>query len=311
MFKNKEYAYRVYKEGSFNKAAEKLHISPPALSAMIKRIETQLGMPIFNRKTSPISLTSFGVEYIKSIEAVNELEERVHNAAYELQTAQTGRLIIYASNLNVDYPISEAIAKFKNKYPKIKVSVVNMNTVISKQMLDSGEMDLFITARPLDEREYVRTLIAKEQLILVVPRDLSINEKFKVFQLNKNNINMLDSNSVKGVDLHEFRSIPFILSSRGNYLRSCTDRMFFEAGFEPQANMEVEESSVATNFARYGVGATIISNALLERSDFEHHFCLYKINSEHALRKVYICYRTGSYVTTAIEKFLNMFSELV
>lgn len=53
MFRNKEYIYSVYKEQSFTKAAEKLHISAPALSAMIKRIETQLGMPVFDRKTSP------------------------------------------------------------------------------------------------------------------------------------------------------------------------------------------------------------------------------------------------------------------
>ena len=94
MFRNKEYIYCVYKEQSFSKAAEKLHVSPPALSAMVKRIETQLGTPIFDRKTSPISLTSFGAEYIKNVEIINELENRMMNMNYEFQTLQIGQLSI-------------------------------------------------------------------------------------------------------------------------------------------------------------------------------------------------------------------------
>ena len=68
MFRNMEYVYSVYKERSFSKAAEKLHISQPSLSATIKKIEEQAGAPIFGRKARPVSLTPFRVAFIQEVE---------------------------------------------------------------------------------------------------------------------------------------------------------------------------------------------------------------------------------------------------
>ena len=56
MFKHMDYVYTVYLEKSFTKAAEKLYISQPALSATVKKLEKDLGFPIFERKGKEISL---------------------------------------------------------------------------------------------------------------------------------------------------------------------------------------------------------------------------------------------------------------
>lgn len=305
MFRNKDYIYSVYKEQSFCKAAEKLHVSQPSLSAMIKRIETQLGMPVFDRKTSPISLTPFGIEYVRNIEIVNELEYQLQSMTYELQTLQSGRLSICASNLSTDSVITEMIANFKKKYPKVNLNVIGANTLRSKQMLDSREIDLFITAKPLDEREYKRFPIFNEQLVLVVPKDAAINQTYKDRKLTRDRLANIFNDSIKGVSLSSFRSLPFILPNNGNYLRSCTDILFREAQFDPDIALEVEESLVSLNFARFGVGATICNYLLIERTDFEVHFCIYKLDSLYSQRSEYICYRRGAYVTPAMARFLE------
>ena len=53
MFSGMNYVYEVYKEQSFSKAAENLYISQPALSSMIKKIETKIGMPLFDPEHQP------------------------------------------------------------------------------------------------------------------------------------------------------------------------------------------------------------------------------------------------------------------
>ena len=68
MFQGMEYVYEVYLEKSFSKAAEKLFISQPSLSANVKRVEHHIGYPIFDRSTKPLSLTECGVQYIKAVE---------------------------------------------------------------------------------------------------------------------------------------------------------------------------------------------------------------------------------------------------
>lgn len=68
MFQGMEYVYEVYKERSFSRAARNLYISQPSLSASIRRIEARIGAPIFDRSTTPISLTECGEEYIRLCE---------------------------------------------------------------------------------------------------------------------------------------------------------------------------------------------------------------------------------------------------
>ena len=60
MLKEMEYVYAVYEEQSFSKAARKLYLSQPALSAAVRRAEAEIHTPIFDRSTNPIRLTAAG-----------------------------------------------------------------------------------------------------------------------------------------------------------------------------------------------------------------------------------------------------------
>ena len=97
MFDGKEYIYAVYEEKSFSKAAQKLYITQPALSTAVKKVETRLGRPIFDRSTSPIGLTPSGEIYIDAIEKLYDLEENTVNQLNNLNGLLTGRLNIGGS----------------------------------------------------------------------------------------------------------------------------------------------------------------------------------------------------------------------
>ena len=66
MFKHVDYVYAVYEEKSFTKAAEKLFISQPALSATIKKLEKDLGYPIFERTGKEVVPTYMGKKYLEA-----------------------------------------------------------------------------------------------------------------------------------------------------------------------------------------------------------------------------------------------------
>ena len=87
MLEYKEYIYSVYRNRSFSRAAEELHISQPWLSAAIKKAEQELQLKLFDRTTNPVSLTEAGRFYIEQIEqmldAIAEIEglERIRFTA--------------------------------------------------------------------------------------------------------------------------------------------------------------------------------------------------------------------------------------
>ena len=128
MFTWKKYVCEVYRERSFSKAAQNLYISQPSLSARIKKVEEQIGVPLFDRSTSPLQLTEAGRIYIRAAEEISEIEQRVENAINNLNTLQTGRLSIGASNLFAAYVLPPLISRFKQRYPKIDVQIVEGNT---------------------------------------------------------------------------------------------------------------------------------------------------------------------------------------
>lgn len=81
----KEYVHAVYQEKSFSNAAKKLFVSQPWLSATVKKVEQEIGFPIFNRSTNPISLTEEGRYYIRHIEQIMALEKEMAQHFKELR----------------------------------------------------------------------------------------------------------------------------------------------------------------------------------------------------------------------------------
>ena len=90
MFTWKKYIYEVYREKSFSKAAQNLYISQPSLSARVKKVEKEIGFPLFDRSTSPLQLTEVGEVYIKAAEEIFQIEQRVENYINNLTTLKTG-----------------------------------------------------------------------------------------------------------------------------------------------------------------------------------------------------------------------------
>lgn len=99
MFRNMEYVYAVYKEMSFSRAAEKLFISQPALSAMVKKVEKRIGSPIFDRSCSPIRLTNCGKEYISCIEQIMDVEYQFSQYLNQTEHLLIGSLSIGANSI--------------------------------------------------------------------------------------------------------------------------------------------------------------------------------------------------------------------
>jgi DNA-binding transcriptional LysR family regulator len=98
MLNEMKYVYEVYKEKSFSKAAKKLFISQPALSNMVRKAEKEMGAPIFDRSTIPLTVTKEGAYYIRTVEKILFLErnlERYFQDIAGLQHAGARRCILF------------------------------------------------------------------------------------------------------------------------------------------------------------------------------------------------------------------------
>ena len=154
MFQGMEYVYEVYLEKSFSKAAEKLFISQPSLSANVKRVEHHIGYPIFDRSTKPLSLTECGVQYIKAVEKIKSIQNEFEGFANDWGDLKKGTLTLGGSNLFSSWILPPLIADFARRYPLIQISLIEETTANLARMLRHGQLDLMLDSSVLDATIY-------------------------------------------------------------------------------------------------------------------------------------------------------------
>lgn len=308
MFKGKEYIYEVYKEKSFSKASQNLYISQPALSASIKKIENRIGCCLFDRSSNPVQLTEAGIEYIKSIEKIMDIENQFETHLSNLDQLKTGRLSIGANNVFASFILPAIITEFTQKYPAIKVNLVEGNTSHLESQLFSGLLDFVIDNYPLNETIYEKHFFCSESLILTVPKKFSSNALAQEYQLSIDDIRqgLHLSSSTKAVPLSLFANDPFILLRSGNDTRIRSDKIFQENNLHPQAILELDQLATAYNVACYGMGVTLISDTLAQKANHDSNMLYYKINSPHTLRHVFFYNKQNKYITRTMQEFIKI-----
>ena len=306
MFTNKEYVYEVYKMRSFSKAAEKLFISQPSLSATVKRIEEKLGASLFDRSVYPIQLTDCGTEYIKCIEKIQDIENDFHNFLNNLNNLDAGSLTIGAPSFFASSILPPMIAEFQARYPNIKIELIESSTVELEKYLQNGDIDLIVDNYQYDETEFARRPFYKEQLILSVPEKFMPDERCHHYKLNRADIlsNRHMDALTPAIPLNFFRSSPFVLLKRGNDTRLRADRICEESGIEPRIVLSLDQLSTAYQVSCNGMGITFVSDALIKSVITDHEIAYFKIDSKHTLRQNWFYYRHHKHVTKAMDSFL-------
>ncbi len=308
MFKWKEYVYEIYKEKSFSKAAKNLYISQPSLSARIKKIEQELGSPIFDRTTTPLRLTAVGAVYVEAIEEILKVEERVENYINEEHTLKSGHLSIGASNIFAAYVLPPIITEFKNKFPHVNIRLTEGNTETLEQMLAANSLDMVIDNNHYDTVLYDKEFYSKELLLLAVPRLYGVCEKTKEYQLTEDVLRsgVYLSDDYPEVSLSEFSDIPFIMLSPSNDTRTRGDRLCREAGFRPKIILELNQQATAYMVASTRMGATFVSDTLAVKLPAHENLAYYKLGGEAARRTVYFYYKKRKFKTRAMEEFIRL-----
>ena len=154
---------------NFTRAADELHLSQPALSRAIQKLEEQLGSPLFERKPREVVLTDLG-ELL--LERAKEILQLMEDTISELSEAgRRGRIRLGAIPTIAPYFLPGLLHTFAKKHPDILVVVQEDTTENLIRRCSHGEIDLAILAQPVIARHLEVEPLFEEELLLVVPVD--------------------------------------------------------------------------------------------------------------------------------------------
>jgi LysR family transcriptional regulator, low CO2-responsive transcriptional regulator len=132
---------------SFARAAEELHLTPPAVTMQIKELESVVGLPLFDRGAKTVTLTMSGEYLLVYVRRMMALMKDAEDAMARLRGAETGRITIGMVS-TAKYYLPRLLAKFRAQHRgvEMRLSVGNREQLV--RQLHDNEVDLAVMGRP-------------------------------------------------------------------------------------------------------------------------------------------------------------------
>ncbi len=154
---------------SFTDAAEALNLTPAALSGLVKELEAQLGVRLFDRNTRKVELSGVGVEFFPLTERVlGDLDDAVNNIT-ALKEKRRGIVRIAAPEVMSCTLVPSVMAGFRKAYPQVELRFLDVSIEEVIARTSRGEVDVGIAPGAIDLPEIQRTPFMRAPLLLAVP----------------------------------------------------------------------------------------------------------------------------------------------
>lgn len=314
MFRYKEYIYAIYQEQSFSRAAQKLYVSQPWLSSVVKKVEQEVGTPLFDRSTTPVSLTAAGRYYVEKAEQVMAIEEEMRG--YFRQAGPEGRteLRIGSSMFFCTFVLPRLMEEFRALYPQITLAFVEGDIqTLSERLLDR-KLDLLLEAERLKDAQVETVAWAAEEIVLAVPARSAVNRGLEAYchtfeELRRRN----DRGAQKPpVPLSAFKNEPFLLLQPGNDSHTRAVEMCRRAGFAPRVLAYLAQMMTAYYLVCEGQGVSFLRSTIPEYVPATEQVLFYRLDDALATRNIYLSYtkRRGNPVQQKLIDFMGSHSLL-
>ena len=243
-----EYFVAVADEANFTRAAERLHVAQPGVSAQVKRLEAELGQELLDRSGRRVTLTEVGAAVLPHARAALAAAGGVRATADELSGLVRGR-----ATLGVVEPVAigtldhiDLLARFHAAHPGVEISLIEAGTDALVEGLRDGSIDLAFAGFGASDPDGIEVLVVAttELVAAVAPGDPLVGRK--------------------QVRLAELAGRDLVGMARGTGLRRILDEACAAIGVQPRVAFEASDPHVVASIAARGLGVAIVPAGLAD-----------------------------------------------
>src|SRR5690606_12012155 len=266
----------VARQLSFSRAAEALHLTPPAVTMQVKELERQVGMPLFDRQGRQVQLTTGGEYFLLYARRLLSTLKDADNVMARFKGVQTGALTVGIIS-TAGYFLPQLLALFRAEHPGVDVHL-DVTRDITKLMdrLHSNELDLAVMGRPPREYALRSEAFAPHAMVFVCPAGHPLL-------------------SAGHPPVEALAKHPLLVREKGSEIREVLDAYLKQHGSAARIGMEIasNETIKAAVMAGLGVGflslhavANEVRHGLLRIVDFEGARMMRSWHIVHEVSKV-------------------------
>ncbi|APY85290.1 LysR family transcriptional regulator [Streptomyces alfalfae] len=240
------YFVAVVEEAGFTRAAARLHLAQPGVSAQVRQLERELGHRLLDRSRGAVTLTEVGRAVLPYARAALAAAEGARRTAEEFTGLLRGQVTLglVSGAATEEFDVVSVVADFHDEHPRVEISLTEDTSDRMLAALRRGELDIALLGLASDEVPAGVSLavVVDEPLVAAVaPGDPLLRPEGRVH-----------------VPLAELAERPLISLPRGTGLRGVLERACAEAGFRPRVAFEAAAPALLTRLAVRGLGVAVL-----------------------------------------------------
>jgi DNA-binding transcriptional LysR family regulator len=243
--KRLEYFCQLAVLGNFTRAARAVGIAQPALTVAIQKLEQEVGLKLINRADKNSLLTAEGEVLYKLATQLLSQAKQVELELEELKELERGTIRFGVSAMMGSYYFPKILTKFQQKYPKIKIHLVDQGTAALEKMLLNSELDLALVRGDLENPQLRYTELINEEVVagMVSSHHLATEQT---------------------ISLAQFCQQPLVLFHEGYFLREVVSQYAKKYHLSLDIRMETNLIELQKSLVRNEVGITTCLSRILE-----------------------------------------------
>lgn len=292
------YIVTLADEKSITRAADRLYMAQSSLSQFLQQYESELGISLFIRTSKGIRPTAAGKLFIDNARTILTHYRLLQNELWDMAELNGGSVILGISSFRGKYMLPKILKRFYEKYPNIRVDIVEKNSMALEDCLIEGSIDLAIVALPLVRVTHEVEFIKKDEIFIVT---------------NKNHPVMQFAHKQKNsphywVNLHDTVAYEYILSDYDTILGSISRQQFQKSGIKPLAHNTNITAALAAAMAREGLGLAFTYHSCAE---FYENAVYLSIGEEGVFLDLALAHPYSTYQSKSAKALAQVIQEVV
>jgi len=294
-FRQLQYVLTISQERTLTAAAEKLFLSPSALSQHISKLEQSLHTPLFERTKQGWFPTHAGLLYIDMASRILDIQQKAYKQIDDIAKNAAGYFVVGVTPGRGTLLFSQIYPIFKAQYPSVSVGLVEGTVAEICQQIEANKIDIGFISGETKQTNIVTIDQTTEEILLMVPNSHPLSILSKSASVD----------DYATVDLELFAEDEFLLAGEGTTIRSLSDSLFAQAGFIPKVAFETPSLQTLNTLAKSGYGLSLLPRFYADKLDTAVYF--------HTRPSVSwtlsAAYRKGHYLTKAEKHMIALATE--
>ena len=277
---------QVCRLSSFSRAAEKLGVTQPAISAQIRSLEKEVGARLFDRDGGRVTFTAAGRLFEPFADHCLQCQSHIIVSVNDLYKSARGEVSVSCSEATSLYILPPVFSHYKKQYARVNLNIVRSEHTRSLEAVFNRDVDFAIASMPVKDPRLVVQPIHRDDIVLVVAptHPLAMREVIK---------------------LDELSQFPLLLLKHGRQ-RTQIDNFFLHHEVQPRVAMELDSSELLKRLVCADIGMGFLPRANVLDDEHAGLLNVVKVEGMRLHRELALIFRKDKTLTRAAQAFVEI-----